>query len=119
MIDRDTIINTLLGAFLLIVLCLYIAAIGSLFLLALIALQWLMHRFFLQTSLPFLAILAIWAAMATWYSIQHAREGRRKNVFLQLVSIPLLVSPGSLIPLQQSKRLEHIEKSVCTGFQSL
>jgi hypothetical protein len=88
---RDVVVNTLLGTILLSILFAYFAAIGLMFLFGFVGLDWIVRRVFAGMTLPAgFSFLVIWALIAVWSSIGHARKGHWRNVFLVFVSVPLL-----------------------------
>ncbi len=88
---RDVVVNTLLGTILLFVLFAYFAAIGLIFLFGFVGIGWIVRRVFAGMTLPAgFSSLVIFALIVVWSSIEHARKGRWRNVFLAFASVPLL-----------------------------
>ena len=87
---REIAVNTLLGTFLLLVFVAYLTAIGLIFLFGFIGLDWGARQIFPRMTLPVgFSFLGVWALLAAWSAVGHARKGRWRNAFLLLVSVPL------------------------------
>jgi hypothetical protein len=87
---RDSVINALLGTFLLVVFFARYAAIGLVLVFALVGLDTVFHGVF-RAGIPFdLTLGVFWTLLFAWRGIGQARKHLWKNAFLFLTAAPVI-----------------------------
>jgi len=88
---RDSVINALLGIFLLVVFFACLAAIALVCGLGFIGFEWILRRIFPGWTRPYaFAFGASWTLVLVWYGVGHARKRRRRNAFLFFAIAPIM-----------------------------
>jgi hypothetical protein len=92
-VSRDTVVNTLLGLFLLTVaLFIFLAFVAALG-LAIWTVEHLAEHFFPGSTFPSsAAVLVIYSISSLAYGLSHLRGRRWRNAFLCLAAVPVIVS---------------------------
>ena len=99
---RDSVINTLLGIFLLVVFFAWLAAIVMVCWLGLMGFEWILRRIFpgVNVTAEF-SLIGIWSLVMVWWVVEETRKRRWRNALL-FSAVAWIMSLLFIVPTHSS-----------------